>query len=48
MGLFDRIHVMPSVVSVSEGGYAKGVGERSQSLGRILARATRLLPPPSW
>jgi hypothetical protein len=42
-----RPHVMLSAVSVSEGGSAKGVGERSRSLGRILARATRLLPPPS-
>jgi hypothetical protein len=29
---------MWSVVSISEGGSAKGVGERSRSLGRILAR----------
>ena len=34
----ERIRVMWSVVSISEGGSAKGVGERSRSLGRILAR----------
>jgi hypothetical protein len=36
--ILERIQVMCSVVSGSEGGEAKGVGERSRSLGRILAR----------